>query len=223
MRPTLPRRTAEVNPRCATASPNAGAQARRRDRDRPARSRRRHDWQLAKEKGSRGRARKTSRGCRDRYRHRRRQRRGPRRRPGGSGRPRGRPPRAAGQGRQARIVEEQPQGMHSILPQRRLAQTRDQTSRQELCVRERLANRARCRMVVASCLGDFTMSRSILAIGAVAALLGLAACADTDDIPQRGIDQDISATHDAGAATVRNLGPRGGESGRLGGSSPVGP
>ena len=66
------------------------------------------------------------------------------------------------------------------------------------------------------------MSRSMLAICAAAALLGLAACADTDDIPQRGIDQDISATHDSGAPTVRNLGPRGGENWRLGGSNPVG-
>jgi len=65
------------------------------------------------------------------------------------------------------------------------------------------------------------MLRKILAIFAASALLGLAACADVDTIPQRGIDQDISATY-SGGSTVQNLGPRGGETWRLGGPFPVG-
>ena len=36
-------------------------------------------------------------------------------------------------------------------------------------------------------------------------LLGAVGCADTDDIPQRGFDQDISSTHDASSPTLRNL------------------
>ena len=65
------------------------------------------------------------------------------------------------------------------------------------------------------------MFRKMLEISAAAAALGLAACADVDTIPQRGIDQDISATY-AGGSTVQNLGPKGGETWRLGGAYPVG-
>jgi hypothetical protein len=36
--------------------------------------------------------------------------------------------------------------------------------------------------------------------------LALAACAEDAQTTQRGIDQDITATHDAGAPTVENLG-----------------
>jgi hypothetical protein len=66
------------------------------------------------------------------------------------------------------------------------------------------------------------MLNKLLAVSATAALLALGACADVDVIPERGLDQDISATHDGTAPTVRNLGPRGGENWRLGGPFPVG-
>jgi len=51
---------------------------------------------------------------------------------------------------------------------------------------------------------------------ALLALLALAACSgspeDASQAGQRGIDQDITATHDAGAPTLNNL--------SLGGSAP---
>lgn len=63
-----------------------------------------------------------------------------------------------------------------------------------------------------------------------AALMGLAGCAgpggalSSDDSfsPQRGIDADIAATHDSGAPTIRNEGPRGSELWRITDPHPVG-
>lgn len=49
------------------------------------------------------------------------------------------------------------------------------------------------------------MTRAMLGLCAGSALLVLTGCADTDNLPQRGFDQDISATHDGGAPTTRNL------------------
>jgi hypothetical protein len=47
--------------------------------------------------------------------------------------------------------------------------------------------------------------RSLVAL----AMLVLAACAAEDtQTNERGIDQDITATHDAGAATINNIGQR---------------
>ena len=70
------------------------------------------------------------------------------------------------------------------------------------------------------------MTRLWIGAAALGALLSLAACTDPDSVSgsgfERGIDADIAATHDGGAPTVRNLGPRGSENWRLGGGMPVG-
>jgi ABC-type glycerol-3-phosphate transport system substrate-binding protein len=51
------------------------------------------------------------------------------------------------------------------------------------------------------------MTKSLLRSIAVLAALALAACAAEDaQTDQRGIDQDITATHDAGAPTLNNIG-----------------
>jgi len=67
--------------------------------------------------------------------------------------------------------------------------------------------------------------RVILLVGAV---VSLAACAADGQQPydynpdyNHSIDSDISATHDAGAPTVTNEGPRGSENWRLGDPRPV--
>ena len=56
------------------------------------------------------------------------------------------------------------------------------------------------------------MSRSLLGSTFVLSFIVLAACSDPDSVSgsrfERGIDADISATHDAGAPTTRNLGLR---------------
>jgi hypothetical protein len=41
---------------------------------------------------------------------------------------------------------------------------------------------------------------------AALAALALAGCAEDSQTTQRGIDQDITATHDAGAPTAQNFG-----------------
>jgi hypothetical protein len=52
-----------------------------------------------------------------------------------------------------------------------------------------------------------TITRSLLPCVALVAALMLAACAGEDtQTTQQGIDQDITATHDAGAPTSRNIG-----------------
>jgi hypothetical protein len=68
--------------------------------------------------------------------------------------------------------------------------------------------------------------RGILLLGAV--LLGVAGCNsdganpyDYDPDYNHSIDSDISATHDAGAPTITNRGPRGSENWRLGDPRPV--
>ena len=70
------------------------------------------------------------------------------------------------------------------------------------------------------------MARLWIGAAALGALLSLGACTDPDSVSgsgfERGIDADIAATHDAGAPTSRNLGPRGSENWRLGGGMPVG-
>jgi predicted small secreted protein len=50
------------------------------------------------------------------------------------------------------------------------------------------------------------MTKSLLWSVAVLAALALAACSEDAQTTERGIDQDITATHDAGAPTVHNLG-----------------
>ncbi len=53
------------------------------------------------------------------------------------------------------------------------------------------------------------MTRSLFRSMVVLAALALAGCAGEDtQTDQRGIDQDITATHDAGAPTARNIGQR---------------
>ena len=49
------------------------------------------------------------------------------------------------------------------------------------------------------------MARVVRSGLALIALLSLGGCADSDDVASRGIDQDITVTHDSGAPTVRNL------------------
>ena len=51
------------------------------------------------------------------------------------------------------------------------------------------------------------MTRSLIRSMAVLAALTLGACAFEDaQTNERGIDQDITATHDAGAPTLNNIG-----------------
>ncbi len=53
------------------------------------------------------------------------------------------------------------------------------------------------------------MTRSLFRSMVVIAALALAACAAEDSqTDQRAIDQDITATHDAGAPTPSNIGQR---------------
>ena len=53
------------------------------------------------------------------------------------------------------------------------------------------------------------MTKTLLRSAIVLTALLLAACADEDaQTNQRGIDQDITATHDAGAPTATNIGQR---------------
>jgi hypothetical protein len=53
------------------------------------------------------------------------------------------------------------------------------------------------------------MTKSLLSILVAVAALALAACAAEDgQTTERGIDQDITATHDAGASTLNNIGQR---------------
>jgi len=51
--------------------------------------------------------------------------------------------------------------------------------------------------------------KSVLICLSMIALLSLAGCADPDSVSgsgfERGIDQDISASHDAGATSLRDL------------------
>lgn len=51
------------------------------------------------------------------------------------------------------------------------------------------------------------MTKSLLWSIAALAALALAGCAEDSQTTERGIDQDITATHDAGAPTLENLGP----------------
>ena len=50
------------------------------------------------------------------------------------------------------------------------------------------------------------MARSVVMSCVFLAALALGACAEDSQTTQRGIDQDITATHDAGAPTLDNLG-----------------
>jgi hypothetical protein len=50
------------------------------------------------------------------------------------------------------------------------------------------------------------MTKSLLLSVAALATLALAACAEDGQTTERGIDQDITATHGAGAPTIDNLG-----------------
>ena len=53
------------------------------------------------------------------------------------------------------------------------------------------------------------MTRSLIRSMVVLAALALGACAAEDaQTTERGIDQDITATHDAGAPTAANIGQR---------------
>jgi len=53
------------------------------------------------------------------------------------------------------------------------------------------------------------MTKSLLSSLVAVAALALAACAAEDgQTTERGIDQDITATHDAGASTLNNIGQR---------------
>ena len=53
------------------------------------------------------------------------------------------------------------------------------------------------------------MTKFLLRGAAALAALALVACAFEDaQTDQRGIDQDITATHDAGAPTLNNIGQR---------------
>jgi hypothetical protein len=53
------------------------------------------------------------------------------------------------------------------------------------------------------------MTRSLIRSMAVLAALTLGACAFEDaQTNERGIDQDITATHDAGSPTLSNIGQR---------------
>lgn len=53
------------------------------------------------------------------------------------------------------------------------------------------------------------MTKSLLRSAIVLATLALGACtAEDTQTDQRGIDQDITATHDAGAPTISNIGQR---------------
>jgi hypothetical protein len=56
------------------------------------------------------------------------------------------------------------------------------------------------------------MRRTLLGTAMALSLLVLSACTDPDSVSgsgfERGIDADILATHDGGAATLRNLGLR---------------
>ncbi len=49
------------------------------------------------------------------------------------------------------------------------------------------------------------MARAVRSGLVLIALLSLGGCVDSDGVLSRGIDQDITVTHDAGAPTVRNL------------------
>lgn len=53
------------------------------------------------------------------------------------------------------------------------------------------------------------MTKSLLLSVAALAALALAACAEDTQTTERSIDQDITATHYAGAAVLDNVGPRG--------------
>jgi hypothetical protein len=54
---------------------------------------------------------------------------------------------------------------------------------------------------------EVRMTQSLLRSIAVLAALALAACTGEDaQTDQRGIDKDITATHDAGAPTLNNIG-----------------
>jgi hypothetical protein len=67
--------------------------------------------------------------------------------------------------------------------------------------------------------------RWILLLGGVLLVAGCSsdgpAPYDYDPDYNHSIDSDISATHDAGAATITNRGPRGSENWRLGDPRPV--
>jgi hypothetical protein len=53
------------------------------------------------------------------------------------------------------------------------------------------------------------MTTSLFRSLVIAAALALSACSGEDtQTTQRGIDQDITATHDAGAPTATNIGQR---------------
>jgi nitrous oxide reductase accessory protein NosL len=52
------------------------------------------------------------------------------------------------------------------------------------------------------------MTKSLLLSVAALAALAVAACAEDGQTTERGIDQDITATHYAGAAVLDNVGPR---------------
>ena len=50
------------------------------------------------------------------------------------------------------------------------------------------------------------MNRYLLSSVVALAALALVACTEDAQTTERGIDQDINATHDGGAATTQNLG-----------------
>lgn len=53
---------------------------------------------------------------------------------------------------------------------------------------------------------EVRMMKSLLLSVAALGALALVACTDDSQTTQRGIDQDITATHDAGAPTLSNIG-----------------
>ena len=84
-----------------------------------------------------------------------------------------------------------------------------------------------CRMLLGQ-EAEKTMVKEARVVLLVGAVLLLAGCASDGPAPydynpdyNHSIDSDISATHDGGAATIDNRGPRGGENWRLGDPRPV--